>query len=121
AAVPHARQAPHYGCGSYTHLMSGQTLYGLAHACGVAFDSLLEANPQITDIRNISSGALIHLPAHVNHRAANSCGARVVLHESESLEHLAWRCGVTLHALLLANPSVRDVSMLRPGLVLAVP
>jgi hypothetical protein len=121
AAVPHALQAPHYGCGSYTHLLRGQTLSGLAHACGVQLEALLEANPQITDVRNVAAGAVIYLPTHANHRSRTQCGLRAVLHEDETLDHLAWRCGVTLHALLLANPSIRDVDMIRPGLVLAVP
>jgi Protein of unknown function (DUF992)/LysM domain len=121
ASVPHAYQAPHYGCGSYTHLMHGQTLYGLAHACGVTLEALLEANPQIADVRNVPTRALVHVPSHVNSRTASSCGQRAVLQDGESLEQLAWRCGVTLHALLLTNSSVRDMSVVQPGLVLFVP
>ncbi len=121
AAIPHAQQIPHYGCGSYTHLQRGQTLYGLAHACGVTLEALLDANPQISNVRDIDAGALVHLPTHVGHHASSPCGDRAVLHENESLDHLAWRCGVTLHALLLENPDVRDMAMVEPGLVLAIP
>ena len=121
AAAPHASQEPHYGCGSYTHLQRGQTPYGLAHACGVTLEALLDANPQIDNVRKIADGALIHVPSHVGHHADSPCGDRAVLQEGEALDHLAWRCGVTLHALLRANPRVRDVGALEAGLVLAVP
>ncbi len=120
-AVPAAQQAPHYGCGSYTHLARGQTIFGVAHACGVTVEALLDANPQITNVRNISAGALIHVPSHVGHHAASPCGDRAIVQEAESLEHLAWRCGVTLHALLVANPTLRDMAQFEPGLVVAVP
>jgi hypothetical protein len=121
SVAPHARQTVHYGCGSYTHLQRGQTLYGLAHACGVTLDGLLDANPQITNVRQVPDGALIHVPSHVGHHADSPCGDRAVLQEGEALDHLAWRCGVTLHAVLRANPRVRDLGALEAGLVLAVP
>jgi LysM repeat protein len=121
ASVPKQQQETHYGCGSYTHLQRGQTLSGLARTCGVTLESLLDANPQITNVRKISDGALIHLPSHVGHHTASPCGDRAILQPDESLDHLAWRCGVTLHALLRQNPGVRDLSLLEPGLVLLVP
>ena len=121
AAVPHAQQIPHYGCGSYTHLQRGQTLSGLAHACGVTVEALLDANPQITNVRDIDAGALVHLPTHVGHHDASPCGEKAILQDNESLDHLAWRCGITLHALLLDNPSLRNMAMVEPGLVLAIP
>lgn len=119
--VPHHRRTPHYGCGSYVHLMRGQTLYGVAHSCGVTVEALLDANPQISNVRKISDGALIHLPRHVGHHDASPCGARAILQENEALDHLAWRCGVTLHALLRANPDLRDIEAIEDGLVVAIP
>lgn len=121
ATVPHARQHVHYGCGSYTHLQRGQTLYGLAHACGVTVEALLEANPEIQNVREIPNGALVHIPSHVGHNANSPCGDRATIESGESLDHLAWRCGVTLHALLMENPDVRDLGMIKPGLVLDIP
>ncbi len=120
-AVPDHRQMPHYGCGSYVHLRRGQTLYGIAHECGVTVEALLDANPQITNVRRIADGALIHLPRHVGHHGRSPCGDRGILQENESLDHLAWRCGVTLHALLSANPEVRDLGRIEDGLVLRIP
>lgn len=120
-SVPHARQHVHYGCGSYTHLQHGQTLYGLAHACGVTVEALLEVNPQIANVREIPDGALVHIPSHVGHHANNPCGERATLENGESLDQLAWRCGVTLHALLQENPEVRDLGVIKSGLVLEIP
>ena len=119
--VPHERQTPHYGCGSYTHLQRGQTLYGIAHHCGVTVEALLDANPQITNVRKISDGALIHLPSHVGHHATSPCGDRAILERNESLDHLAWRCGVTLHAVLRANPELRSADLIEAGLVIEIP
>lgn len=121
ASIPAHQQESHYGCGSYTHLQKGQTLSGLARACNVTLESLLDANPQITNVRKISDGALIHMPSHVGHHTASPCGDRAILQEDESLDHLAWRCGVTLHAVLRENPNVREFSLLEPGLVLLIP
>lgn len=119
--VPHERQHVHYGCGSYTHLQRGQTLYGLAHACGVTVEALLEANPRIKNVREIPDGALVHIPSHVGHHAKSPCGDKAYMEQGESLDQVAWRCGVTLHALLRENPDVRDLEALKPGLVLAIP
>lgn len=119
--VPHARQEPHYGCGSYTYLQRGQTLSGLARTCGVTVEALLDANPQITNVRQIPTGELVHLPSHVGHHGSSPCGDRAILQKGESLGHVAWRCGVTLHTLLRANPDVREFSVLEAGLVLAIP
>jgi phage tail protein X len=84
-------------------------------------EALLDANPQITNVRKIPDGALIHLPSHVGHHGRSPCGDRAVLQENESLDHLAWRCGVRLHALLRANPGIRDVGQVEDGLVVAIP
>ncbi len=119
--VPSARQAPHSGCGSYTHLMQGQTIDGLARACRVTVEALLDANPQITNGGDIGTGALIHLPTHVGLSAASPCGNRAIVRENEALDDLAWRCGITQHALFLSNPSVRDMATVRPGQVMVVP
>jgi hypothetical protein len=119
--IPHAQQEPHYGCGSYTHLQRGQTLSGLARACGVSIEALLDANPQISNVRQLSVGTLIHVPTHVSHRTDSPCGDRAILQESESLDDIAWRCGITLHALLMENPTLRDMAQVEPGLVLHIP
>ncbi|MBI1385843.1 MAG: DUF992 domain-containing protein [Rhizobiales bacterium] len=119
--VPHHRQESHYGCGSYTHLQRGQTLFGIAHACGVTVEALLLANPQITNVRRIPTGAVVHVPNHVGHHGTSPCGDRAILQPGESLDHLAWRCGVTLHGLLVANPDARDAARIEDGLVLVVP
>jgi hypothetical protein len=121
ASIPSHQQDAHYGCGSYTHLQQGQTLTGLARSCGVTIESLLDANPQITNVRKISVGQLIHIPSHVGHHATSPCGDRAIMQPDESIDHLAWRCGVTLHAVLRENPRIRDLSLLEPGLVLLIP
>jgi hypothetical protein len=87
----------------------------------VTLEPLLDANPQITNVLKISDAALIHLPSHIGHHTASPSGDRAILQPEETLDHLAWRCGVTLHALLRQNPGVRDLSLLEPGLVLLVP
>jgi LysM repeat protein len=121
SSIPAHQQETHYGCGSYTHLQQNQTLYSLARTCGVTVEALLDANPQIVNVRQISNGALIHIPSHVSHLGTSPCGDRGILQDGESLDHLAWRCGVTLHALLRENPRLRDLSLLQPGLVLLIP
>ncbi|MCB0136827.1 MAG: DUF992 domain-containing protein [Caldilineaceae bacterium] len=79
--VPHVHKTPHYACGSYTHLQEGQTLSGVAHACGVSLVALLDANPDIANVRDISTGKLIHIPSHVGHARHSPCGDRGILEE----------------------------------------
>ncbi|MCP4379935.1 MAG: DUF992 domain-containing protein [Hyphomicrobiales bacterium] len=120
ASMPQPVQHPHYGCGSYVTMTAGQTISGYAHACGVTVEALLDANPRITNVRDISIGTPIHIPTHVTGRAS-PCGELAILGENENLDHLAWRCGVTLSALVDANPKIRNLADVQPGLVLAIP
>ncbi|MFA9442348.1 MAG: LysM peptidoglycan-binding domain-containing protein [Hyphomicrobium sp.] len=39
----------------------------------------------------------------------------------ETIVHLADRCGVTLHGLVVANRNTRNLADIKPGVVLNIP
>lgn len=114
-------QGAHYGCGSYVHVASGDTMSRIAHRCGVSLEALMRANPEIRDVRALRIGQTLAIPSHINHAGTSPCGTHVTLHQGESLQEAAWRCGVTQHALAMANPPLRSLGGLHEGLVLALP
>jgi LysM repeat protein len=111
----------HYGCGSYYVLMKGDTLDGVSRTCGITVEALLKANPRIRNVRELPVGLPIRVPAYSGHASGRPCEKKVILQPGQPLDELAQKCGVTLHALLVANPSVRRVSQIKPGLVLRMP
>mgnify|MGYP001547723380 FL=1 len=111
----------HYGCGSYYVLMKGDTLDRVARTCGITVEALLKANPKIRNVRELPVGLPVKIPVYSGHANAGRCEKKVILKPDQYLDEVAQQCGVTLHALLMANPSIRTVSQIKPGLVLRVP
>ncbi len=119
-AAPPPPQIPDYACAEDTRLQPSQTLYGLARACRVSLAILLEANPQITNVRTIQAGALIRIPQQ-RRRTTGRCGSRTLVKRGETLADVASRCGVSVDALASANPDLARDSAIPGGQVLSVP
>ena len=96
-----------YGCGSYYVLMKGETLDRVSRTCGITAEVLLKANPRIQNVRELPIGFPIRVPAYSGHTSGRPCEKKVILQPGQPLDELAQKCGVTLHALLVANPSIR--------------
>lgn len=111
----------HYGCGSYYVLTKGDTLDRVSRTCGITIEALLKANPRIRNVRELPVGLPISVPAYSGHISGRPCEKKIILQPDQALDELAQKCGVTLHALLVANPSIRRTSQIKPGLVLRMP
>ena len=112
---------PDYGCGSYVVVTPGETLAKIAGGCGVTVDALLRANPEVKNVRELKVGERIALPIFSGKFGASPCGTKAILKPGESIIQLADRCGVTLHALVVANRSTRNLADIKPGVVLNIP
>jgi LysM repeat protein len=84
----------------------GDTLSALAARNGVLLETLLQANPQITDPNRIFVGQTVHLP---------SSGNGHVVRRGETLSAIAGANGTTVDALMRANPEIRNANQIYPG------
>ncbi len=109
-----------YGCGDYVVMLEGDTISGIARRCRVTVDAILEANPDIRNVREIPVHTVISMPKRTGHPGAYPCGEDAIIQPGETIDDLAWRCGLTLRAVMRENPDVRSAD-LRPGLVLRLP
>jgi LysM repeat protein len=113
------KSKPHYGCGSYFVMRHGDTLSRVAQLCGNTVEALLDANPAISNTRKIAVGTHIVIPKYKG--GPRKCHDKAILQPGEFLDELADRCGVSLNALVAANPVLQDPQAIRDGLVLTLP
>lgn len=115
------RVTPDYACGPETRLQASQTLFGLAKACGVSLGALLEANPGITNVRNVSVGAAISVPRRKRASKIGRCDKRTIVKTGQTAAAIASRCGVSTTSLARANPGIEGGRGVVPGQVLDIP
>lgn len=107
------------GAGGTHTVHSGETLSGIAAERGVSLSALLRANPQIRNPDLIYPGQQIHLPG--GSAAGNGGGGTHTVRSGETLSGIAAERGVSLPALIRANPQVRNPDLIHPGQVLNLP
>lgn len=98
--------------GSYT-VRSGDTLSQIAASHGMSLDALIVANPQIRNPDLIHPGDTIHL--------SGGGGGQVTVQSGDTMWGIANRNGVSLAALVDANPQVRNPNLIYPGQELNLP
>ncbi len=109
------------GNGGSVTVHSGDTLSGIAARNGVSLSALLAANPQIRNPNLIYPGQTIHLPGSGNGGGSGSAAHNVTVHSGDTLSGIASRNGVSLSALLAANPQIRNPNLIYPGQTIHVP
>lgn len=112
--IPSQRQQP--GGRTYT-VQRGDTMYQIAQRFGVSLDALLRANPQISNPNNITPGQVINIPTE----AQPPGGQTYTVQRGDTLYSIAQRFGISLNALLAANPQITDPSRISPGQVINIP
>lgn len=102
-----------------THdVQSGDTLSGIANQYGTDVDSLLAANPQITDPNMILVGQRIQIDGV---DTLGQAGLTHVVRQGETLSGIAARYGTTVSTLLQANPQIQQRDLIHPGDAIQVP
>ncbi|MGI6600849.1 MAG: LysM peptidoglycan-binding domain-containing protein [Dethiobacteria bacterium] len=111
--------------GRYT-VVSGDTMFLIAKRFGVTLDALIAANPHITNPSMIYPGDILCVPGPPPvGRVPVSCPpgfqGRYTVVSGDTMFLIAKRFGVTLDALIAANPHITDPNVLFPCDVLCVP
>ena len=114
---PPAPPAPPGGSRNYT-VQPGDTLSAIAARQGVSLQALEAANPQIRDFNHIYPGQVIHLPGG---GGAAASGGNYTVKSGDTLSGIAARHGVSLSALLAANPQISHPDRIYPGQVIHLP
>ena len=113
--------------GRYT-VAPGDTMFFIAQRFGVSLDALIAANPQIANPALIFPGDVLCVPGgppSTTCRKPDHCPpgfqGRYTVVPGDTMFFIAQRFGVSLDALIAANPQISDPSMIFPCDVLCVP
>jgi spore coat assembly protein SafA len=115
---PSTPSSPGKGGGGTVTVHSGDTLSGIAAQHGVSLSALEAANPQISNPNLIYAGQTIHLPGGGGNASATH---NVSVQRGDTLSAIASRNGVSLPALLQANPQISNPNLIYPGQTVHVP
>ena len=98
-------------------------MWKIAQRFGVPLDALIAANPQIPDPSLIFPGQIVCVPTAVP-PPPTVCAPgtfRYTVQPGDSMWKIAQRFGVSLNALIAANPQIPDPSRIFPGQIVCVP
>ncbi len=107
------------GTTAYT-VIRGDTMFLIARRFGVSLQALIAANPQVKNPNRIYPGQTLCIPKAVPPTCPPG-STRYVVRPNDSMFLIAQRFGITLNALIRANPQVKDPNKIQPGQVLCVP
>ncbi|MGI6037130.1 MAG: LysM peptidoglycan-binding domain-containing protein [Limnochordia bacterium] len=110
--------------GRYT-VRSGDTMFLIAQRFGVSLQALINANPHISNPNVIFPGDVLCVPGAPSGRVPASCPpgfqGRYTVRSGDTMFLIAQRFGVSLQALINANPHISNPNVIFPGDVLCVP
>jgi spore coat assembly protein SafA len=111
-------------------VVSGDTMYEIARRFGITLDTLIEANPQISDPNLIFPGQEICLPlpsvappapAPIPVPGPYCNGMFYTVKAGDTLFEIARANNVLLAALIAANPQIPDPNLIFPGQIICIP
>lgn len=97
----------------------GDTMFSIARQFGVSLDALIAANPQIPDPSQIRPGQVVCIP-----RQSTTCPPGTfsyTVQPGDTMFTIAQRFGVSLNALIAANPQIPNPNLIFPGQIVCVP
>ncbi|UNC91782.1 SafA/ExsA family spore coat assembly protein [Candidatus Contubernalis alkaliaceticus] len=97
-------------------VQKGDTLFKIAQREGVSLDALIRANPQIKDPNLIFPGQKVFIPTKPKPPTKF-----VIVQKGDTLFKIAQREGVSLDALIRANPQIKDPNLIFPGQKVFIP
>jgi spore coat assembly protein SafA len=103
------------GGGEYT-VRSGDTLWKIAQRQGVTLEALIGVNPQITNPDLIYPGQTINVPP-----GSPSASHEYIVESGDTLADIARRYGVSLDALIQANPQIANPGLIYPEQSINIP
>jgi len=108
--------------GFFYRVQPGDTLSGIAVRFGTTVSAILAANPQITDPDIIFAGQVVCIPVRPA-PPTPPCpdGFLYTVRPGDTMFRIAQRFGVSLDALIRANPQIPNPDLIFPGQVLCVP
>lgn len=98
----------------------GDSMWLIAQRFGVSLNALIAANPQISDPSRIFPGQVICVPTGT----PTTCPPgtfRYTVQPGDSMFSIAQRFGVSLNALIAANPQIPNPARITPGQIVCVP
>ncbi|MGI6574618.1 MAG: LysM peptidoglycan-binding domain-containing protein [bacterium] len=110
---------PQVCTGFYYTIQRGETLWILSHRFGISINTILRANPQIIDPNLIYTGQIICIPFPPAPRPCS--GFLYTIQPGDSLYFIAQRFGISLRALMRANPQIINPHIIYPGQVICIP
>lgn len=118
-----------YNCASYITVQWGDTLSGLAAYCGTTMDAIRAANPGLGwwvyagQVLYIPTGYGYYYPTYNPDYAVNYTitGGNYTIRWGDTLGNIATANGISLHALLAANPQIWNANLVYPGQVITIP
>lgn len=101
----------------------GDTLFFIGQRFGVSVNAMIAANPQIPDPNLIFPGQVVCVPtAPAPPPPPPFCsGFLYTVQPGDTLFFIAQRFGVSLQALIAANPQITNPSLIFPGQVICIP
>lgn len=110
--------------GRYT-VRSGDTMFFIARRFGVTLQALISANPHISNPNLIFPCDVLCVPGVDICRVPTTCPSgfqeRYTVKQGDTMSLIARRLGITLQALISANPHIPDPNLIFPCDVLCVP
>jgi spore coat assembly protein SafA len=102
--------------------VAGDTLFLIAQRFGVSLDALIAANPQITDPNVIQVGQRICIPPPTPAPVPPCPGGFIyTVVPGDTMFLIAQRFGVSLQALIAANPQIPDPNVIQVGERICIP
>jgi LysM repeat protein len=105
-------------CGDTYTVQRGDYLSKIAKNCDVSLSTLININPEITDINRIFPGQVIRIKST---GTIPVTGASYTVVRGDYLSLIAQRFGTTVAELLRLNPDIKNPSILYVGQVIKLP
>ncbi|SHF25550.1 spore coat assembly protein SafA [Caldanaerobius fijiensis DSM 17918] len=117
--------APPSPCKTYYTVKPGDSMWTIANMFGIPLDCLIKANPHIPDPSKIYPGQVLCIPAYCppapHPPAPCQCQTYYTVKAGDSMWSIAKKFGISLDALIKANPQIPDPSKIYPGQILCIP
>jgi spore coat assembly protein SafA len=108
------------GTFSYT-VQPGDSMFTIAQRFGVSLNALIAANPQIPNPNLIFPGQIVCVPGSAPPSQCPPGTFAYTVRPGDSMFSIARRFGVSLDALIRANPQIPNPSLIFPGQIVCVP